>query len=173
MAFPTPPFVRVPQSGSGDIDWDAELRKIEREYDGLPPEPESPPEPSEAQLRARRSAQFRARQRAAERRAEIGTWARLALVACLTTALYWWPYASDCGAGLAGLLLTLLVLVTGAVWVNIHTWRHHLAVPHGLAVALLVVALAIFAAQLAPRLDYATVRGVGSTWVCHAASMIR
>ena len=38
-----------------EIDWNVELRKIEREYDGLPPEP------SANALRARRAAELRER----------------------------------------------------------------------------------------------------------------
>ena len=78
-----------------EIDWNVELRKIEREYDGLPPEP------SAAKLRAERAAEQRRRERAAATLAFFGAWARLLLVGALGASLLWWPYGRTCGIDLA------------------------------------------------------------------------
>jgi hypothetical protein len=144
-----------------EIDWDVELRKIEREYDGLPPQP------STAELRARRMAEKLEREEREQRVATIGTWTRLMLVVALTAAVPWWPYAHACGTGLLAYLGLGGVLLCGAAWVGICSWRWRLAVPHLLAIALLVTALGFTAAQALPRLGYAHVAGVAAGgWRC-------
>jgi hypothetical protein len=145
-----------------DIDWNVELRKIVREYDGLPPEP------SPAALRAQQEAAQRARQRAATRLALIGAWARIVLVAALVAALYWWPLTRGCGLDLAALLGAVTMVVIGGLWIAAFTWRHRLAASHGVGVALFIAGLALAAAQVLPRAGYATVAGVHGErgWRC-------
>jgi len=143
------------------IDWNRELRAIEREYDGLPAEP------SPAQVRAQRRAERRAREEAAQRMAIVGTRARVVLVASLVGALYWWPYASTCGGGLAAFVGAQLMIVVGAVWCAAISWRNRLVASHTAALALLVVGLALLAAQVLPRLGYVSVAGIHTTtWRC-------
>lgn len=143
------------------MDWNVELRKIEREYDGLPPEA------SESELRAKRLAEKLEREEREERVAAIGAWARLLLVAALSAALPWWPYAHECGIGLYGYVALGGVMACGALWVMTATWRHRLAIPHSLGIVLLIAALAFSAAQVLPRLGYASIPGVpASGWRC-------
>lgn len=145
------------------IDWNVELRKIEREYDGLPPEA------SESELRAKRLAERLEREERDQRTATIGAWARLVLVVAMAAALPWWPYAHDCGAGLYGYLAIGFVMTCGALWVVTATWRHRLALPHSLGIMLLVAALGFSAAQVLPRLGYVSISGVqASGWRCPA-----
>ena len=54
----------------GEINWLTELRKIEREFDGLPPEP------TPTELRARRAAEQRAERLRRERAMLVGVLAR-------------------------------------------------------------------------------------------------
>ena len=75
------------------VDWNAELRKVEREFDGLPREP------STAQLTAKHAAERRAEERRRDRAAKLGVRARGALVAVLAAAIVVWPYRRECGPG--------------------------------------------------------------------------
>src|SRR5690606_40496917 len=69
-----------------EIDWNTELRRLEREFDGLPPEPTA--EERAAHVAAVRAAQQRREQQALA----VGVWARLLLVAALAGMLPLWPY---------------------------------------------------------------------------------
>ena len=64
-----------------EIDWNAELRKVSREFDGLPPEP------TPEEIRARRAAELATKQRNDEAAAVAGVWIRLFLVSSLAAAL--------------------------------------------------------------------------------------
>ena len=143
-----------------EIDWNVMLRRIEREYDGLPPEPSS------ADLRAQKAAVLRARQE--QRVAGVGAWVRMLLVGALAASLYWWPNAHACGLDLATFLSAETMVVVGALWVASFTFRHHLAITHAFAVALLVAGLALVAVQVLPRAGYATFAGVRADggWRC-------
>ena len=148
-----------------DIDWNVELRKIEREYDGLPPEP------SAAALRAQRMAESRAKEQAARRLATLGAVARLLLVATLAGALFWWPYRTECGPDLAAFLGAESMIVVGGLWTAAFAWRHRLAASHTIALMLVLLGLSLVAAQVLPRLGYATVVGVDATeWRCTASA---
>lgn len=146
-----------------EIDWNTELRKIEREYDGLPPEP------SPAAQRAQRAAEQRAREQAETRLAAFSAIVRLSLVAALVSALWWWPYDTDCGAGLAGYLGAQCMIVVGGLWVAVHAWRYRLATSHTIALLFLLTGLVLVAGQVLPRLGYVTITGMGAThWRCAA-----
>ncbi|HSJ62521.1 MAG TPA: hypothetical protein VK922_01325 [Gemmatimonadaceae bacterium] len=139
----------LPGVDTTPVDWNEELRKIEREFDGLPPEP------TPAELRARYAEQQR-RLRERERRAgTIGVWVRLLLVAGLAAALFAWPYARACGPGLLAYMGAGAVVIIGALWTVFGTWRLRLAKTHGLALLLLLWGLTFIAAQVLPRVGYA------------------
>jgi hypothetical protein len=145
----------------GVIDWNLELRKLEREYDGLPPAP------TPARVRAERAEALRAKEREAALGALVATWARLLLVGALATALWWWPYGRTCGLPLGGFLSAVLMVIVGGSWVAASAWRARLAVPHVIAVGLLVLGLAIAAAESVPRLGYGDLAWVrGDAWRC-------
>lgn len=145
-----------------EIDWKVELRKIEREFDGLPPEP------SPAALRAQQEAAQRARARAATRLALFGAWARLTLVVALAVALFWWPRAHGCGVDLVAFVGAEAMVVVGGLWVVAFTWRHRLAASHAVALVLCLTGLVLVAVQLLPRAGYATFGGVNVErgWRC-------
>lgn len=132
-------------------DWSVQLKKIEREFDGLPPEPS--PAFQKMQTEAERRAQERAQQRAAM----IGTGARLILVFALFGALTIWPYANDCGWGLFGYVGTEAVIVAGGLWVAFTTWRARLPKMHTLSLLIILVGLILIAAEVLPRTGYASV----------------
>ena len=144
-----------------EIDWKTELRKIEREYDGLPPEP------SPALARAQKAAALRAKQQTQERFALVAAWARLLLVAGLAAALWWWPYAHACGVDLGAFLGAQGMVLVGGIWAAVYTWRHRLALTHGVAVLLAVAGLALLTVQVLPRAGYARISGVqADAWRC-------
>ena len=148
-------------NSEGVIDWNVELRKLEREYDGLPPAP------TPARVRAERVAALRARERDAAVGALVATWARVLLVASLATALWWWPYGRTCGLPLGGYLSALSMVVVGGSWAAAGAWRARLAVPHVLAVSLMVLGLSLAAAESIPRSGHGTLAWVrGDSWRC-------
>src|SRR4051812_9938326 len=113
-----------------DIDWNVELRKIEREYDGLPTEPAAD------QVRLKRAAEKRARDQQEATNAMIGGSIRLVLVALLAAAATFWPYPNRCGGGLFIYLWVDAVLFAGAIWVVAYTWRWRQPRMHVMAIAL-------------------------------------
>ncbi|HEX4683614.1 MAG TPA: hypothetical protein VH277_12930 [Gemmatimonadaceae bacterium] len=143
------------------IDWNTELRAIEREFDGLPPET------SEAEAKAQRRAERRARERTEERVAIVGTHARVLLVAALLGAINWWPYTSSCGGGLAAFVGAQCMVVVGGMWCAVCSWRNRLAVSHAVALALLATGLTLVASQVLSRLGYVSIAGLQATrWRC-------
>jgi len=144
-----------------DIDWNVELRKIEREYDGLPPEPSSD------QLRIRRDAEKRAAQRKLDTVMTIGAALRLALVVALAVSLVFWPYERRCGEGLFGYIGAAATIVLGALWVAAFTWRARLARMHLLAMSALIWGLVLAGLEVLPRVGYAKVDAEHPpTWWC-------
>jgi len=142
------------------INWNVELKKIEREFDGLPPVP------SQGAVNARRAAERSAQQRKEAHAAAIGTWARLALVIGLAGALQFWPYARACGLGLYGYMGAELLIAAGGLWVVAWTWRWRMVWTHGVALLLVIAALALVAAEVLPRVGYAA---QPAQWRCAAS----
>lgn len=134
-----------------DNDWSVKLKKIEREFEGLPPEP------SPAFKKMQSEEERRAQERAQQRAAMIGASARLILVFMLFGALAIWPYANDCGSGLFGYLGAEAVIVAGGLWVAFTTWRARLAKMHALSLLIVLVGLILIAAEVLPRIGYAAV----------------
>lgn len=130
------------------IDWKTELRKIEREFDGLPPEP------SPAQVRAQRAADAREKKEKRERVERRGAWARLALVTMLGVTIFFWPYARSCGAGLLAYLSAETMVLVGGVWVTRCTWRLRMAAAHTLAIGVALWGLLLVGHQVLPRVGY-------------------
>lgn len=142
-----------------EINWNTELRKIEREFNGLPPEP------SPSQLRAQRVAEQRAQLRKDERAAAIGVWARLSLVGILGLALNFWPYPRECGAGLFGYMTAEALIVTGGLWVAACTWRHRMPRVHILCGLVVLAGLGLLEIEVLPRIGYAKT-STPAGWSC-------
>ncbi len=132
-------------------DWSAQLKKIEREFNGLPPEP------SPAFKKMQSEEERRAQERTQQRAAMIGAGARLVLVFALYTALAIWPYDNQCGSGLLGYLAVEIVIVVGGVWVAFTTWRYRLPKMHTLSLFIILAGLILIAAEVLPRVGYAAV----------------
>lgn len=133
----------------GEINWDAELRKIDREYSGLPPEP------SPASLKAKRELEKRQQEEREQRRGRIGVYARMILVVALCVAIVFWPYPTRCGTGLYGFLAAMSAVVIGGFWISALTWRWRMPKTHMLAALAILWGFAITAAEVLPRVGYA------------------
>jgi hypothetical protein len=134
-----------------EIDWNSELRKIERQFDGLPPEP------TPEERRAQRAVEQQEQERDEQDTAAIGAWARLALVAALAGAIQLWPYARECGAGLIVYVGAEAVIAAGGLWVAFYAWRGRLAKTHMLALTMALWGSALIALEVLPRVGYAKV----------------
>jgi hypothetical protein len=146
-----------------EIDWKAELRKYEREFDGLPPEPTA------AELRDRRLAEDRAERRREEINGAAGAWLRLCLVIALAGAIRFWPYPRVCGMGLDVFLAAEGAVVLGGVWVAISAWRRRAAWAHALAIVVLLWGAGLISAELLPRVGYAKPDPARpASWACPA-----
>ena len=132
-------------------DWSLQLKKIEREFQGLPPEP------SPAFKKMQTEEQKRAQERAKQGAAMIGGGARLVLVAALGVALAFWPYENDCGSGLFGYLAVEVVIIVGGLWVATSTWRARLPKMHILSLLIALAGLVLVATEILPRVGYAAV----------------
>ena len=132
-------------------DWSTKLKKIEREFQGLPPEP------SPAFKKLQSEEERRAQERAKQRVAAIGAGARLILVFALFGALTVWPYENDCGSGLFGYLFAEAAIVAGGLWVAFTTWRARLPRLHAVSLLVVLVGLGLIASEVLPRNGYAKV----------------
>ena len=144
-----------------EINWAVELRKIEREFDGLPPEP------STVQQRQRRESERREREEQEARSASFGAYFRLTLVLCLAVSIAAWPYPTGCGVSLWGYLSATTVLVAGGVWTAAATWQCRGAWRHIMALLITFWGLTLGAAQVLPRVGYAVpTPGRPASWAC-------
>jgi cation transport ATPase len=148
--------VNVPED-----DWSTQLKKIEREFEGLPPEP------SVAYTKMQSEEQRRAQEKAMQRRALIGSMARLLLVLALGVALFMWPYENGCGSGLFGYLGVEAMMFVGGFWVAVTTWRARLAKTHTVSLLVMLASLMLMAGEVLPRVGYAKVDlKAAPTWFC-------
>jgi len=146
-----------------DIDWTTELRKIERQYDGLPPEP------TPAELRSRREIERREQRREQDRIYRIGTIGRLGLVLALAVGIWFWPYAHDCGLRLYAYFAASVVIVIGGVWSIVRSWRARAPIVHAVALLVTLWGMILLASQVLPRVGYARVDPAAPpTWSCQA-----
>jgi hypothetical protein len=132
-------------------DWSSQLKKIEREFDGLPPEP------SLAMKKLQSEEERRAQERVQQRSAMFGGGARLVLVFALFVALAVWPYERSCGVGLFEYLGVELVIIVGGLWVALTTWRYRLPKMHTLSLLIVLTGLILLAVEVLPRIGYAAV----------------
>ena len=144
-----------------EINWAVELRKIEREYDGLPPEP------TPAEVRQRRDAERREQERQDAVAASFGVYFRLTLVVCLAVSLAAWPYDVTCGAMLSGYMAATVLLVVAGIWTAAATFVHQMPRRHLAALLVISWGISLGAAQVLPRIGYASpAPGRATTWRC-------
>lgn len=146
-----------------EIDWKTELRKVERQFDGLPPEPTA------EELRAWRLAAESEQRRREELNGAAGAWTRLSLVIALVGGLFFWPYARVCGAGLSGFVGAEGTVIVGGIWVVMYSWRRRVPWAHSAAFVVVLVGVALMSLELLPRIGYAKPDPTRPTrWACAA-----
>ena len=141
-----------------EVDWKSKLREIEREYDGLPPEP------SPSAQRAKKMAEQAAKDRVSRRWVLV----RMVLVLALSVAIVFWPYDSRCGLDLAGYLAAIATVAAGGIWIAALSWRHRMPVNHAVSMLVVLWGLAIVARETLPRIGYARPDAGRSAWRCPA-----
>jgi hypothetical protein len=131
-------------------DWDAELKKIDRQLESMsdsaliPAAPRNAPPAVQAQVAAER--------------ASTRTWPaflRLTLAAALGIGILFWPYPKQCGVGLGGYLVAVGVVTLGGLWSSVWTWRHRTARAHVLSLLLVVWGILLGALEILPHAGYA------------------
>ena len=149
------------------INWAVELRKIEREFDGLPPEP------NPAELRRKRDAQRRTGEgpRAYVEDEDtgsgaLGVYIRLTLVLALCIGMFSWPYDVSCGFSLFGYMCAVATVLVGGIWTSLTTWQNRMPRSHVAALLIVLCGLVMAAAQVLPRAGYANPAGRVTTWTC-------
>lgn len=143
-----------------DRDWDAEMKKIDRQIASLPAQGAAP---------ARVPAPVAAAPVASGRpeTSTFGVMARLALACVLGVAIMFWPYGAKCGVGLAAYLASVTTLVVAGVWSSIWTWKHRAAKAHTVSLLLITWGLVLAAADVLPRVGYAKPTAVHpASWTC-------
>jgi hypothetical protein len=131
-------------------DWDAELKKIDKQLETMS---DSALIPAPA-----KNAPPAAKAAVAAQRETTRTWPaflRLALATALAVGILFWPYPSRCGVGLAGYLAAVSVVTVGGLWSSVWTWRHRTARAHILSLALVAYGLVLGAMEILPRTGYA------------------
>ena len=146
-------------------DWDAELKKIDRQLESMsdsaliPAAPRNAPPAVQAQVAAER--------------VSTRTWPallRLALAAALGVGILFWPYPKQCGVELGGYLVAVAVVLMGGLWSSVWTWRHRTARAHVLSLLLVVWGIVLGAIEILPHAGYArpdAARPAG--WSCSTA----
>ena len=147
---------------SDQINWNVELRKIVREYDGLPAER------SRTQIRLQKIQEIVARDRFNERLAVFGFWFRFALVAVLTLSLFWWPYGHQCGFPLVAFLLAHATVIAASLTLAVQMWRDRTAWAFVVSTLCAATAWTVIATHTLPRLGYAPLGETTATWTCIA-----
>ncbi|HEY2850308.1 MAG TPA: hypothetical protein VGI97_10545 [Gemmatimonadaceae bacterium] len=142
-------------------DWDAEMRKIDKQIASLPAQAATParaaaPQPSTAPVAPARS-----------ETTTLGVMARLGLACVLGVAIMFWPYGAKCGFGLAGYLAAVSTLVVAGVWASVWSWKHRAAKAHAVSLVLVTWGLVLAAADVLPRVGYAKPTATHpANWVC-------
>jgi len=149
-----------------DIDWNVELRKIVREYDGLPPER------SRTQIRLQKIqeivARDRLRGRLDEQLAVVGFWVRFALVGVLAFSLFGWPYGHRCGFPLVAFLLANVTVIAAGLALAVETWREQMVRAFLLSTLFVATAWTMIAVHTLPRFGYAPFGETNTAWSCPA-----
>jgi hypothetical protein len=145
-------------------DWDRELKRIEREFEGG-----SPSDPIIRLETSRKAAGRHAPEQRKPRVSSLVVWIRVALVVALAVGMYFWPYARACGFGLFSYMGAATLVGTGALWAATSSWQARLARPHAASMVMVVVALALLATQILPRVGYAKIDATNPPrWGCSA-----
>jgi hypothetical protein len=139
-----------------DRNWDKELAKVDRQLKSLSDEQllgETAPGPAAVAVKGGKAAP------APRESAPVGgpwsVYARLTISVALGVAMLVWPYPARCGAGLAGYLAAVVVVVASGVWSAVWSWRHRASRAHTLSLLLVLWGLVLGSLEVLPRIGYA------------------
>ena len=138
------------------INWKAELKKIEREYD------------THGASGKRPSAE-RTAPRLSPEELTNGAMLRIGLSLAVGIGIVFWPYTHDCGSGLFWFLGSAVIVVIGGLWSVFWTWRGRMPRAHALSLVIVLWGLAVSATQVVPRTSYvasALSASVAARWFC-------
>ena len=147
-------------------DWDAQLKKIDKQLESMSDSALIPAAP--------KSAAPAARAEVAAERATTRTWGaflRLALATALGVGILFWPYAHRCGVGLAGYMVAVIAVAAGGLWSSIWTWRHRSSRGHILSLLLVLWGSVLAAIEILPRSGYAKPDPNRPGWSCPAPTV--
>ena len=139
------------------INWKAELKKIEREYDthGATGKP------------GRISANGLASTSLTREELTNGAMLRIGLSVAVAVGICFWPYARDCGSGLFWFLGAAVVVVVGGLWSVQWTWRGRMARCHTLSLLIVLWGLSVGAMEVLPRTGYVAMSSATTArWFC-------
>jgi hypothetical protein len=138
------------------INWKAELKKIEREYD------------THGTAGRRSSGGTLHSQPLGPIELSNGAMVRLGLTSALSVGIVFWPYSRECGSGLFSYLGVAAVVIVGAVWSLLWTWRGRMGRSHALSMMIMVWGLAVAASQIVPRTGAFGIAATAQTahWFC-------
>jgi putative flippase GtrA len=152
-----------------DRDWDAEMRKIDKQIASIPAQGATPARPGAPPGAAPPAVSPAGASLAASRRetSTFGVMARLTLACALGVAILFWPYGAKCGVGLSAYLAAVTTLVVAGVWASIWTWKHRAAKAHTVSLVLVTWGLVLAAADVLPRVGYAKpTLNHPASWTC-------
>jgi putative flippase GtrA len=132
-----------------DRDWDAELKKIDKQMERVSDEALFPSKQAATPAKKAAVAELQ------RTTSTFGVFARLALAVALGVGILFWPYSARCGLGLAAFLGAVAALIVGGVWSSVWTWRHRAARAHTLSLLLVLWGLLLAAVDVLPRTGYA------------------
>jgi hypothetical protein len=155
------PAIPRTDSMAGTRDWDAELKKIDRQLESAS---------DEALIPAKKAPTAAARAEAIEKQrttSTLGVMARLVLSVSLGVGMVFWPYSARCGLGLLAYLAAVGVVIASGVWTSIWTWRHRSGNAHLLSLLLVLWGGILGAIEILPRTGYVTPTPEHpATWMC-------
>jgi hypothetical protein len=151
------------------INWAAELRKIEREFDGLPPEATTAEQKKGRDTQRKYQEDLRRHQDGEEDggAGPLGVYVRLTLVISLCVGMFSWPYDVSCGFSLFGYLSAVATVLVGGIWTSLTTWQTRMPRSHVAALLIVLAGLVMAASQVLPRVGYANPSADRpTTWRC-------
>ncbi|MBW7935368.1 MAG: hypothetical protein H3C62_17525 [Gemmatimonadaceae bacterium] len=143
-----------------DRNWDAELKKIDRQLESVSDEAMFPTKGKTGDAAGKVVAQQRAT-------STWGVFLRLSLTVALGVGMVFWPYSARCGLGLTGYLGAVGALVVSGIWSSVWAFRHRAPKAHVLSLLLVLWGLVLGSMEVLPRVGYAkpTV-GHPAEWSC-------